>query len=75
MYLSYGARPFLPLDHHDRAWRCLDMYFFYRDTFTDTVSGQQVRLSQVFQIEDPREEDSRCIQRVDSHGQSSAVSA
>ena len=57
-YLSYGAKPFLPLDHHDRAWRCLDRYFFYKDSFIDTVSGQQVRWSQVFQLEDPGEEDS-----------------
>lgn len=74
-YFFYGARPFLPLDHHDRAWRCLDRYFFYRYAFADTVSRQQVRWSQVFQLEDPGEEDLGCMQEVDSHGQSSAVSA
>jgi hypothetical protein len=41
----------------------------------DTVSGQQVWSSQVFQIEDLGEEDSGCIQGAVSHGQSSAVSA
>jgi hypothetical protein len=56
-YLSYGARPFLPLDHPNRAWRCLDRYFFYRDTFIDIVSRQQVWWSQVFHLEDPGEED------------------
>ena len=59
----------------DRARRCLDRYFFYRDTFTDTVSRQQVRWSQVFQREDPGEEDLVYMQGADSHGQSSAVSA
>jgi hypothetical protein len=62
------------LDHHDRAWRCLDRYFFYRYAYTDTVSGQQVRWSQVFQFEDPGEEDLGCMQGADSHGQSSTVS-
>ena len=74
-YLFYGARPFLPLDHYDRAWRCLDRYFFYRDVYTDTVSGQQVQWSQVFQLEDPGEEDPACMQGTGSRGQSSAVSA
>ena len=68
-YLSYGTRPFLPLDHHDRAWRRLDRYFFYIGVYADTVSGQQVRWSQVFQLEDPREEDPVCMQGADSHGQ------
>jgi hypothetical protein len=63
------------LDHHDRAWRCLDRYFFYRGVYADTVSGQQVQWSQVFQLEDPGEEDPGCMQGTDSHGQSSAVSA
>ena len=58
-----------------RAWRFLDRYFFYRDTFTDTMSRQQVRWSQVFQREDPGEEDPVYMQGADSHGQSSAVSA
>jgi hypothetical protein len=48
------------------------MYFFYRDALTDIVSGQQVRWSQVFQLEDPGEEDPVCMQGTDSHGQSSA---
>jgi hypothetical protein len=61
MYLSYGARPFFLCDHHDRAWRCLDRYFFYRDAFIGTVSGQQVRWSQVFHLEDPGEEDLECM--------------
>ena len=74
-YLFYGARPFLPLDHYDRACRCLDRYSFYRDAYTDTVSGQQVQWSQVFQFEDPREEDSRCMQGADNHGQRSVMSA
>jgi hypothetical protein len=74
-YLSYGARPFLSLDHHDRSWRCLDRYFFYRGEYVDIVSGQQVRWSQVFQLEDPGEEDPICMQGTVSRGQSSAVSA
>jgi hypothetical protein len=49
----------------------VDRYFFYKDVFTDTVYGQQVQWSQVFQLEDPGEEDSRCMQGADSHGQSS----
>jgi hypothetical protein len=69
------VRPFLPLDHHDRAWRHLDRYFFYIGVYADIVSGQQVRWSQVFHLEDPREEDPLCMQGTDSHGQSSAVSA
>ena len=64
-------RPFLPLDHYDMVWRCLDRYFCYRDAYTDIVYGQQVQWSQVFQFEDPREEDSGCMQGADSHGQSS----
>jgi hypothetical protein len=44
-YLSYGARPFLLLGYHDRAWGCLDMYFFYIGDYTDIVSGQQVQWS------------------------------
>ena len=65
-------RPFLPLDHHDRAWRRLDKYL-YRGVYSDTFFGQQVRWSQVFQLEDPGEEDSLCIQGTDSRGKSSAV--
>ena len=68
-------RPFLSRDHHDRAWRCLDIYLFYRDAFTDAVSRQQVRWSDVFQLEDPGEEDSRCMQGAGSHDHSSVVSA
>jgi hypothetical protein len=73
--LFYGARPFLPLDHYDRAWRCLDRYFFYRDAYADIVSGQKVQWSQVFQFEDPGEEDSGCMQGTDNHGKRNAVSA
>ena len=40
-----GARPFLPHDHHDRAWIFLDGYFLYRDVFTDTIYGHQVQES------------------------------
>jgi hypothetical protein len=68
------VRLFLPLDHHDRAWSCLDRYFFYRGVYADTVSRQQVRWSQVFQLEDLDEEDPLCMQGIDSRGQSSAVS-
>jgi hypothetical protein len=70
--LSDRGRQLFTLDHHDRVWRCLDRYFFYRGVFTDTVSRQQVQWSQVFQLEDPGEEDLGCMQGVDSHGQSSA---
>jgi hypothetical protein len=66
-----GARHLFTFGHHDRTWRWLDWYFFYRDVFTDTVSGHQVQWSQVFQLEDPGEEDSGCMQGADSHGQSS----
>jgi hypothetical protein len=51
------------------------MYFFYKGVYADTVSGQQVRWSQVFQLEDPDEEGPICMQGIDSRGQSSAVSA
>jgi hypothetical protein len=54
--------------------RRLDRYFFYKGVYVDTVSGQQVRWSQVFQLEDPREEDPLCMQGTDSRGQSSGVS-
>jgi hypothetical protein len=67
--------PFLPLDHHDRVWRCLDRYFFYRGVYADTVSGHQFRWSHVFQLEDLDEEDPLCMQGTNNHGQSSAVSA
>jgi hypothetical protein len=60
-YLSYGARPFLPLDHHDRVWRYSDRYFLYRGVYADIVSGQQVQLSQVFQLEDLGEEHLVCM--------------
>jgi hypothetical protein len=66
--LVLWGETFLSCDHHDRAWRCLDRYFFYRGVYADTVSGQQVRWSQVFQLEDPGEEDSLCMQGTDSHG-------
>jgi hypothetical protein len=55
------VRHFLPLDHHDRAWRRLDRYFFHRGVYADTVSGQQGWWSQVFQLEDPGEEDPLCM--------------
>jgi hypothetical protein len=74
-YLSYGAKPLLLLGYHDRAWGCLDRYFFYIGVYADTVSGQQVQWSQVFQLEDPGEEDPACMQGIGSRGQSSAVSA
>jgi hypothetical protein len=50
----------------------VDKYFLYRDVFTYIVFGQQVRWSQVFQLEDPGEEGPVCMQGVDSCGQSSA---
>ena len=53
----------------------MDKYFFYRGVFTDAVSGQQVQWSQVFQVEDPGEEDPVCMQGADSHGQSSTGTA
>jgi hypothetical protein len=36
------------------------------------LSGQQVQLPQVFQLEDPGVEDPACIQGADNHGQSNA---
>jgi hypothetical protein len=69
------VRPFLPLDHHDRAWRHLERYFFYRGVYADTVSGQQVWWSQVFHLKDPGKEDPLCMEGTNNHGQSSAVSA
>ena len=69
--LSDRVRQLFTLDHHDRTWRWVDRYFFYRDAFTDTFSGQQVWWSQVFQLEDSREEDLVCMQGADNHGQSS----
>jgi hypothetical protein len=50
----------------------VDRYFFYRVVLTDIVPGQQVQWSQVFQHEDPGEEDPVCMHRADSHSQSSA---
>jgi hypothetical protein len=38
--LSDRARQLFTLDHHDRTWRWVDRYFFYRDVFIDTVSRQ-----------------------------------
>jgi hypothetical protein len=60
--LSYGARQFLPLYHHDQAWIWLGRYYFHRDIFTNAVSGQQVQFPQVFQLEDPGVEDPVYIQ-------------
>ena len=50
----------------------MDKYLFYRGVFTDTVSGQQVRWSQVFHLEDPGEEGPVCMQGANSRGQSNA---
>ena len=72
--MSYGARHFLPLDHHDRAWRWLGRYYFHRDVLTDASSGQQVQVPQVLQLEDPGLEDPVFIQGAVRHGQHSAVS-
>ena len=65
--MSDRARQLVTLDHHDQTWRWVDRYFFYRDSFTDTISGQEVWWSQVFQLEDPGEEDLVCMQGADNH--------
>jgi hypothetical protein len=70
--LSDGVRHIFTFGHHDQTWRWLDQYFFYIYVFTDTVSRQHDQWSQVFQLEDPGEEDSGCMQGADNHGQSSA---
>jgi hypothetical protein len=41
--LSNRERHLFTLDHHDRMWRWVGMYFFHRDVITDIVSGQQVQ--------------------------------
>jgi hypothetical protein len=35
--LSNGARQIFTLNHHDREWRWLDTYYFYRDIFIGTA--------------------------------------
>jgi hypothetical protein len=73
--LSYEARQLITLDHQDQTWRWSGKYYFYRDIFTDAISGQQVQLPQVLQFEDPGVEDPVYIQGAVRQGQCSAVPA